>query len=69
MESLDLVNGFDVTDPAAWERVGAVDLALLNAGILTAQTDVRELVDRRLPARGRASTSTASCSASAGWRR
>ena len=35
VESLDLVNGFDVTDPAAWERVGAVDLACLNAGILT----------------------------------
>ena len=32
VESLDLVNGFDVTDPAAWERVGAVDLACLNAG-------------------------------------
>ena len=23
VESLDLVDGFDVTDPAAWERVGA----------------------------------------------
>lgn len=33
--SLDLVNGFDVTDPAAWEEVGAVDLACLNAGVLT----------------------------------
>jgi NAD(P)-dependent dehydrogenase (short-subunit alcohol dehydrogenase family) len=43
VESLDLVNGFDVTDPAAWERVEAVDLALLNAGILTAHTDLLEL--------------------------
>jgi NAD(P)-dependent dehydrogenase (short-subunit alcohol dehydrogenase family) len=43
VESLDLVNGFDVTDPDAWERVGAVDLALLNAGVLTAGTDLREL--------------------------
>jgi len=43
VESLDLVTGFDVTDPAAWEQVGAVDLALLNAGILTAETDVRAL--------------------------
>ncbi|HEY2327292.1 MAG TPA: SDR family NAD(P)-dependent oxidoreductase [Gaiellaceae bacterium] len=34
VESLDLVNGFDVTDPAAWERVEAVDLACLNAGVL-----------------------------------
>jgi NAD(P)-dependent dehydrogenase (short-subunit alcohol dehydrogenase family) len=33
--SLDLVNGFDVTDPAAWEGIGAVDLACLNAGVLT----------------------------------
>jgi NAD(P)-dependent dehydrogenase (short-subunit alcohol dehydrogenase family) len=43
VESLDLVNGFDVTDPAAWERVEKVDLALLNAGVLTAETDVRAL--------------------------
>jgi NAD(P)-dependent dehydrogenase (short-subunit alcohol dehydrogenase family) len=35
VESLDLVNGFDVADPAAWERVGPVDLACLNAGVLT----------------------------------
>jgi NAD(P)-dependent dehydrogenase (short-subunit alcohol dehydrogenase family) len=38
--SLDLVNGFDVADPAAWEHVEAVDLACLNAGILTAETDL-----------------------------
>lgn len=43
VESLDLVNGFDVTDPAAWDRVERVDLACLNAGILTAQTDIRLL--------------------------
>jgi NAD(P)-dependent dehydrogenase (short-subunit alcohol dehydrogenase family) len=43
VESLDLVNGFDVTDPAAWERVERVDLALLNAGVLTAGIDVRAL--------------------------
>lgn len=43
VESLDLTNGFDVTDPAAWEQVGAVDLACLNAGILTAEVDVRKL--------------------------
>lgn len=41
VESLDLVNGFDVTDPGAWDLVGAVDLAVLNAGILTAETDIR----------------------------
>lgn len=43
VESLDLTNGFDVTDPAAWERIGSVDFACLNAGILTAERDVREL--------------------------
>jgi len=43
VESLDLVNGFDVTDPAAWERVEAVDLAVLNAGILTAEIDLTKL--------------------------
>ena len=45
VESLDLVNGFDVTDPAAWERVEAVDLACLNAGILTDETDITKLTD------------------------
>jgi NAD(P)-dependent dehydrogenase (short-subunit alcohol dehydrogenase family) len=47
VESLDLVNGFDVTDPAAWERVEAVDLACLNAGVLTAETDVTRLTDEQ----------------------
>ena len=37
VESLDLLNGFDVTDPAAWERVGPVDVACLNAGVLTGE--------------------------------
>jgi NAD(P)-dependent dehydrogenase (short-subunit alcohol dehydrogenase family) len=45
VESLDLVNGFDVGDPAAWERVDAVDVACLNAGILTAETDLTKLTD------------------------
>ncbi|HVU77522.1 MAG TPA: SDR family NAD(P)-dependent oxidoreductase [Gaiellaceae bacterium] len=35
VESLDISTGFDVTSPAAWERVGPVDLACLNAGVLT----------------------------------
>ena len=35
VESLDLANGFDVTSPEAWERVGPVDVACLNAGVLT----------------------------------
>jgi NAD(P)-dependent dehydrogenase (short-subunit alcohol dehydrogenase family) len=37
VESLDLVGGFDVTDPAAWENVGPVELACLNAGVLTGE--------------------------------
>lgn len=37
VESLDISTGFDVSDPAAWERVGAVDLACLNAGVLTGE--------------------------------
>ena len=47
VESLDLVNGFDVTDPAAWERVTSVDLACLNAGVLTGESDVRKLTDEQ----------------------
>jgi NAD(P)-dependent dehydrogenase (short-subunit alcohol dehydrogenase family) len=43
VESLDLVNGFDVSDPAAWERVESVDLAVLNAGILTAEIELTRL--------------------------
>jgi len=35
VESLDLTNGFDVTSPDAWKRVGPVDVACLNAGVLT----------------------------------
>jgi NAD(P)-dependent dehydrogenase (short-subunit alcohol dehydrogenase family) len=47
VESLDLVNGFDVADPAAWDRVQAVDLACLNAGILTAENDITKLTDEQ----------------------
>ncbi len=43
VSSLDLATGFDVTDPGAWESVGAVDLACLNAGVLTAGTELRSL--------------------------
>ncbi len=43
VESLDVRSGFDVTDPGAWERVGAVELAFLNAGVLTDVDDPRAL--------------------------
>ena len=45
VQSLDLVDGFDVTDPAAWEAVGPVDLACLNAGILTSEVEIASLSD------------------------
>jgi NAD(P)-dependent dehydrogenase (short-subunit alcohol dehydrogenase family) len=37
VESLDLTTGFDVGSPEAWERVGPVDVACLNAGVLTGE--------------------------------
>ena len=45
VKELDLVNGFDVTDPEAWEHIGSVDLACLNAGVLTGSEDVANLTD------------------------
>jgi NAD(P)-dependent dehydrogenase (short-subunit alcohol dehydrogenase family) len=45
VKELDLVNGFDVTNPDAWEHVGSVDLACLNAGVLTGSDDVANLTD------------------------
>jgi NAD(P)-dependent dehydrogenase (short-subunit alcohol dehydrogenase family) len=47
IESLDLTTGFDVTDPVAWERIGPVDLACLNAGVLTGEADIRVLSDEQ----------------------
>jgi NAD(P)-dependent dehydrogenase (short-subunit alcohol dehydrogenase family) len=38
--SLDLTTGFDVSDPAAWEAVEAVDFAFLNAGVGGAGDDL-----------------------------
>jgi NAD(P)-dependent dehydrogenase (short-subunit alcohol dehydrogenase family) len=40
---LDIADGFDVSDAQAWETVGPVDLACLNAGVVTGSTDIREL--------------------------
>ena len=36
VQSLDLMNGFDVTDPGCVAAVGPVDIACLNAGVLPA---------------------------------
>jgi len=45
VNGLDLVDGFDVGDPAAWEGVPDVELACLNAGVLTGEHDVSKLTD------------------------
>ncbi len=45
VKELDLVSGFDVSDPAAWEHVGSVDLACLNAGVLTGGDGIANLSD------------------------
>jgi len=40
VQRLDLAEGFDVADAEAWERVGAVELAFLNAGVVTGTADI-----------------------------
>jgi NAD(P)-dependent dehydrogenase (short-subunit alcohol dehydrogenase family) len=45
VQELDLVHGFDVADPEAWEHIGSVDLACLNAGVLTGGDDIATLTD------------------------
>jgi len=47
VQELDLVNGFDVTEPEAWEHVGSVDLACLNAGVITGTNDIASLTDHQ----------------------
>jgi NAD(P)-dependent dehydrogenase (short-subunit alcohol dehydrogenase family) len=42
---LDLRTGFDVADPAAWRRVGSVEIACLNAGVGTSTGDLTALTD------------------------
>ncbi len=45
VRGLDLVDGFDVTDPAAWESVERAELACLNAGIAIDQPSIVDLSD------------------------
>lgn len=40
VDSLDLATGFDVSDPEAWEAIGDVDFAFLNAGVGGAGNDL-----------------------------
>ena len=43
VQELDVVHGFDVSDPGAWDEVEAVELACLNAGVTTGATDITEV--------------------------
>ncbi len=45
MQELDLLTGFDVSNPEAWEHIGSVDLACLNAGVVTGESEIATLSD------------------------
>jgi NAD(P)-dependent dehydrogenase (short-subunit alcohol dehydrogenase family) len=45
--SLDLATGFDVGDSSAWEEIGPVDFAFLNAGVATSVGEIAEVDDER----------------------
>jgi NAD(P)-dependent dehydrogenase (short-subunit alcohol dehydrogenase family) len=45
VQVLDIRDGFDVSDAAAWESVERVDLACLNAGVATGVSSIDELTD------------------------
>jgi NAD(P)-dependent dehydrogenase (short-subunit alcohol dehydrogenase family) len=47
VQVLDIVDGFDVADPQAWDAVGAVDIACLNAGVVSAEPDVARIADEQ----------------------
>jgi NAD(P)-dependent dehydrogenase (short-subunit alcohol dehydrogenase family) len=47
VSSLDIRDGFDVSDPEAWESVGPVDLVCLNAGVVTGESDLGALTDEQ----------------------
>ena len=43
VESLELVTGFDVSEPEQWEAVGPVEVACLNAGVVGGPPDPADL--------------------------
>jgi len=45
VNAVDLADGFDVTDPRAWESVERVELACLNAGVVTDTAAITDLTD------------------------
>ena len=44
---LDLADGFDVADAHAWEAVEPVELAFLNAGVITGEGDLARVSDEQ----------------------
>jgi NAD(P)-dependent dehydrogenase (short-subunit alcohol dehydrogenase family) len=47
VQVLDVVDGFDVADPRAWDGVGRVDLACLNAGVVTGERLIGRVSDEQ----------------------
>jgi len=45
VDVLDLSTGFDVSDADAWERIAAVDVACLNAGVISSESEVAAVTD------------------------
>jgi NAD(P)-dependent dehydrogenase (short-subunit alcohol dehydrogenase family) len=45
VQVLDLADGFDVSNFSAWDAVGSVDFAALNAGVTTGEGDMAKLSD------------------------
>ena len=47
VQVLDLADGFDVGDPRAWDGVGRVDAAFLNAGVVTGERLIGRVSDEQ----------------------
>jgi NAD(P)-dependent dehydrogenase (short-subunit alcohol dehydrogenase family) len=45
VQVLDLRDGFDAADASAWDAIGPVELACLNAGVLTGERELAKLSD------------------------
>lgn len=47
VRSLDIADGFDAADPEAWEAVDRVDLACLNAGVVSGERLIARVSDEQ----------------------
>jgi len=47
VQVLDVVDGFDVSDSRAWEAIGPVELACLNAGVVTGEALIGRVGDEQ----------------------